>query len=43
MAQETIIDAGCMKLVQNPDRMDVLLMDNLYGDEWVVGLTRALQ
>jgi isocitrate dehydrogenase (NAD+) len=30
--EETIIDAGCMKLVQNPDRMDVLLMENLYGD-----------
>jgi len=30
--EETIIDAGCMKLVQNPDRMDLLLMENLYGD-----------
>lgn len=30
--QELIIDAGCMKLVQNPDRFDVLLMENLYGD-----------
>jgi isocitrate dehydrogenase (NAD+) len=30
--EELIIDAGCMKLVQNPDRMDVLLMENLYGD-----------
>jgi isocitrate dehydrogenase (NAD+) len=30
--EETIIDAGCMKLVQNPERMDVLLMENLYGD-----------
>jgi isocitrate dehydrogenase (NAD+) len=29
---EVIIDAGCMKLVQNPDKMDVLLMENLYGD-----------
>jgi isocitrate dehydrogenase (NAD+) len=29
---EMIIDAGCMKLVQNPERMDVLLMENLYGD-----------
>jgi isocitrate dehydrogenase (NAD+) len=27
-----IIDAGCMKLVQNPSRFDVLLMENLYGD-----------
>ncbi|MDQ3440259.1 MAG: isocitrate/isopropylmalate dehydrogenase family protein [Planctomycetota bacterium] len=30
--EETIIDAGCMKLVQNPERTDVLLMENLYGD-----------
>lgn len=29
---EVIIDAGCMKLVQNPERMDLLLMENLYGD-----------
>ncbi len=30
--EEVIIDAGCMKLVQNPERMDLLLMENLYGD-----------
>src|SRR5256714_4999121 len=30
--EEVIIDAGCMKLVQDPSRMDVLLMENLYGD-----------
>jgi len=30
--QELIIDAGCMRLVQDPTRMDVLLMENLYGD-----------
>jgi isocitrate dehydrogenase (NAD+) len=30
--EEVIIDAGCMKLVQNPDRFDLLLMENLYGD-----------
>src|SRR3954467_7230527 len=30
--EEVIIDAGCMKLVQDPNRMDVLLMENLYGD-----------
>src|SRR4051812_46614891 len=30
--QEVIIDAGCMKLVQDPTKMDVLLMENLYGD-----------
>jgi isocitrate dehydrogenase (NAD+) len=29
---EVIIDAGCMKLVQDPSRFDVLLMENLYGD-----------
>jgi isocitrate dehydrogenase (NAD+) len=28
---ELIIDAGCMKLVQDPS-LDVLLMENLYGD-----------
>ncbi len=27
-----IIDAGCMKLVQNPSQFDVLLLENLYGD-----------
>jgi isocitrate dehydrogenase (NAD+) len=30
--EEIIIDAGCMKLVQDPTRLDVLLMENLYGD-----------
>jgi isocitrate dehydrogenase (NAD+) len=30
--EETIIDAGCMKLVQDPAAFDVLLMENLYGD-----------
>ena len=30
--EEVIIDAGCMKLVQEPGRFDVLLMENLYGD-----------
>ena len=29
---EIIIDAGCMKLVQDPTKFDVLLMENLYGD-----------
>jgi isocitrate dehydrogenase (NAD+) len=29
---ELIIDAGCMKLVQDPSYFDVLLMENLYGD-----------
>ena len=27
-----IIDAGCMRLVQDPTRFDVLLMENFYGD-----------
>jgi len=30
--QEVIIDAGCMKLVQDPMQFDVLLLENLYGD-----------
>lgn len=29
---ELIIDAGCMRLVQDPTKLDVLLMENLYGD-----------
>jgi len=30
--QELIIDAGCMKLVQDPSQFDLLLLENLYGD-----------
>jgi isocitrate dehydrogenase (NAD+) len=30
--EELIIDAGCMRLVQSPEKLDVLLMENLYGD-----------
>ncbi len=30
--EEVIIDAGCMKIIQDPTRLDVLLMENLYGD-----------
>jgi len=30
--EEVIIDAGCMKLIQDPTKYDVLLMENLYGD-----------
>lgn len=29
---EGIVDAMCMKLVLEPERFDVLVMDNLYGD-----------
>jgi isocitrate dehydrogenase (NAD+) len=29
---EIIIDAGCMRIVQDPSRFDVMLMENLYGD-----------
>jgi isocitrate dehydrogenase (NAD+) len=29
---EQIIDAGCMRLVQDPSRFDVILCENLYGD-----------
>ena len=30
--EELIIDAACMKLVQNPRPFDILLLENLYGD-----------
>ena len=30
--QELIVDAGCMRLVQDPTKFDVLLLENLYGD-----------
>lgn len=30
--ESLIIDAGCMRLVQDPSRFDILLMENLYGD-----------
>ena len=30
--EEVIIDAGCMKMVQNPAQFDTLLLENLYGD-----------
>ena len=30
--EERIIDAGCMKLVQDPTQFDILLLENLYGD-----------
>jgi isocitrate dehydrogenase (NAD+) len=30
--EELIIDAGCMKLIQDPTKFDMLLMENLYGD-----------
>ncbi len=30
--EEVIIDAGCMKLVQDPSQFDILLLENLYGD-----------
>lgn len=30
--EEVIIDAGAMKLVQNPSQFDILLLENLYGD-----------
>jgi isocitrate dehydrogenase (NAD+) len=29
---EVIIDAGCMRIVQDPSRFDMLLLENLYGD-----------
>ncbi len=30
--EEVIVDNMCMQLVRNPERFDVLLMENLYGD-----------
>ncbi len=30
--EELIIDNGCMQIVRDPTRFDVLLMENLYGD-----------
>jgi isocitrate dehydrogenase (NAD+) len=30
--QEVIVDNMCMQLVRNPERYEVLVMDNLYGD-----------
>ena len=30
--EEMIIDAGCMRLVQDPGNFDILLCENLYGD-----------
>jgi isocitrate dehydrogenase (NAD+) len=30
--EEVIIDAGLMKIIQDPTRFDVLLLENLYGD-----------
>ncbi len=30
--EELIIDNGCMQLVRDPSRFDILLMENLYGD-----------
>jgi isocitrate dehydrogenase (NAD+) len=31
-AEEVIVDNLCMQLVKNPERYDVLVMENLYGD-----------
>ncbi len=30
--EELIVDAGCMRLVQDPTQFDILLLENLYGD-----------
>jgi isocitrate dehydrogenase (NAD+) len=43
--QEMIIDAGCMAMVQDPTRFDLLLLENLYGDvlsDLVAGLVGGL-
>ena len=31
-AEEVIVDNLCMQLVKNPEKYDVLVMENLYGD-----------
>jgi isocitrate dehydrogenase (NAD+) len=31
-SEEVIVDNMCLQLVRNPERYDVLLMENLYGD-----------
>ncbi len=30
--ETAIIDAGCMRLVQDPSQFDILMLENLYGD-----------
>ena len=30
--EQLIIDAGCMRIVQDPTKFDMLLLENLYGD-----------
>jgi isocitrate dehydrogenase (NAD+) len=30
--EEVIVDAACMKIVQDPTKFDVILAENLYGD-----------
>jgi isocitrate dehydrogenase (NAD+) len=32
VCDDRIVDAACMQLVMNPERFDILLMPNLYGD-----------
>ncbi len=31
-ADDRIVDAACMRLVMNPETLDVMLLENLYGD-----------
>ncbi len=31
-ADDSIVDAACMRLVMNPNQFDVVVMENLYGD-----------
>jgi len=43
--EEVIVDNMCLQLVRNPERFDVLLMENLYGDilsDLCAGLARIL-
>ena len=32
VADDQIVDATCMRLVMNPEKFDMLLLENLYGD-----------
>ncbi len=32
VADDQIVDAACMRLVMNPEKFDMLLLENLYGD-----------
>ena len=41
-ADDVIVDAAAMNLVLNPEKFDVLVMPNLYGDDLCAGLVGGL-